>query len=142
MKKIILYFMVFVISFLATSTISKTFIKNDEENLGDANEYVFSFDEKTIPNEKVVVFDNRGLDYIRYYVVEFTGNQYVCYSYYFMENKENYISKYSELSSSVVDYNYSEYMIKALDYIENGNYNDFMDTLKGILDDENLYIIY
>lgn len=140
MKKIILYFMVFVMSFYLVGSISGNFYQ--EEILADYEEYVFSFDEKTIIGNKIVAFDNRGLEHIQYYVLEFTGEKYIGYTYYFVGNHEEYMAKYEEVSSKIVDYNYEQYMIKTLDYIGDGTYYDIMNDLEEVIEEDVLYIIY
>lgn len=140
MKKVIFYFILFGVFFIGFSSFNQD--NNREELLGDVNEYVFSFEEVTIPNEKIVMFDNRGLDSIEYYVIEFYGTQYAVYHYYFLENKENYLNKYVEESSHIVDYNYDEFMIKTIEFVGDETYDEVMSLLENSLQSNALYIIY
>ena len=110
--------------------------------LGDVNDYVFSFNEVTIPYEKIVLFDNRGLDQVEYYVINFYGDQHVIYHYYFLGNRENYLNKYAKLSAKVIDYNYDEFMIKTIENISYENYDEVMTLLGDSLRSNALYIIY
>lgn len=142
MKKIILYFTVFVVTFFGVSLIANKNYDNQEESVGDVNEYTFSFNEVTIENEKIVAFDNTGLDYLKYYVVEFTGEQYVVYNYHFFKSHDEYVNKYDELVSSIVDYNYEVYMIKTLEHIAYGTYDEVLSNLQNVIEDGMLYIIY
>ena len=57
------------------------------EELHADYDYVYSFKETTIQNEKIVMFDNSGIENIQYYVVEFRDGEYLAYTYYYMENK-------------------------------------------------------
>ena len=59
-----------------------------------------------------------------------------------MNNKNDYLKKYEELSENVIDYDYSQYMIKTINYINDGTYNSVMDLLKEDLESDNLYMIY
>lgn len=138
MRKFILYSMLFAIFFVAFDKVNL----NNEELNPDVLEYVYDFNEKSIEGEKIVLFDNRGLDNIQYYVYEFSSSQYVVYGYYFMNNKNDYLKKYEELSENIIDYDYSQYMIKTINYINDGTYNSVMDLLKEDLESDNLYMIY
>lgn len=143
MKKIFFCCGIAVLTFLCVAGVW-LFMENEkpkEEMLGDVQDYVFSFDEVTIPNEKLVIFDNNNLDYLKYYVVEFTGEKYISYSYYFMGSHDKYIEKYKEFASSIVDYNYQEYMIKTIDSIEYGTYSEYLLNIQDVLNDNLMYII-
>lgn len=148
MKKIVLYITVFVVTFFSVSMImnfvneNKVLENNEEELVGDKDDYVFSFDEVTIPNQKIVAFDNTDIDYIRYYVIEFSGEQFILYNYYFLKGHTQYMEKYSELSSNIVDYNYDEFMIKTIETISYGTYNEIIDDLQDVINDNSIYLIY
>lgn len=150
MKKIFLYSGLFL-GFLGILLIVHQYTKNNfnndsnEELLGDYinyDEYVFSFDEVTVPDKKLVLYDNSDLDYLRYYVVVFTGDQYIQYAYNFMKNHDQYIDKYQQLASSIVDYNYKELMIKTIDNIDYGTYDEFINNIQDVLVNNMMYIIY
>jgi len=143
MKKFLFYLGIAVLTFLCVGSVW-LFMENrnlKEENLGDVNDYTFSFDEVTIPNEKLVFFDNSDLNYLKYYVVEFSGEQYISYTYYFMGTHDKYIEKYKEVVSSVVDYNYHDYMIKTLDNINYGTYAEYLLSVEDVLENNLMYII-
>ncbi len=142
MKKIILCLMFFVI--VVSGVLLYKNFKNDnqEEKLGNQEEYVFSFDEKTILNEKIVVYNNNSKDYVLYHVIEFTGDKYILYNYYFMKNKNDYIRMYQELIDYIADYNYSQYMIKVVNDIDYGTYDEYMESIQEFVDEDNLYIVY
>lgn len=154
MKKVFLYCGIFLIIIGLILIISQNDKNNyadelNEELYGDYindefinDDYIFSFDEVTIPNEKLVIYDNSNLDYLRYYVIVFTGDQYIQYVYNFMRNHDQYIEKFKELSSSIVDYNYDELMIKNVDLIDYGTYDQFLVNIKDILDNNMAYVIY
>lgn len=154
MKKVFLYCGIFLIIIGLILIISQNDKNNyadelNEELYGDYindefinDDYIFSFDEVTIPNEKLVIYDNSNLDYLRYYVIVFTGDQYIQYVYNFMRNHDQYIEKFKELSSSIVDYNYDELMIKNVDLIDYGTYDQFLINIKDILDNNMAYVIY
>lgn len=137
MRKFLLYSMLFAIFFVAFDRIK---YKTEEIN-GDILEYVYNFNEKSIEGEKIVLLDNRELDSIQYYVYEFSSSQYVVYGYCFMNSKDRYLKKYEELKENIVDYDFEQYMIKTINLINNGTYNDVMELLKDDLDN-NLYMIY
>lgn len=143
MKRVLLYLGIAVLTFCCVGSVWLFMEKQNtkEENLGDVNDYVFSFDEVTIPNKKIVGFDNSGLDYLKYYVIEFTGEKYISYAYYFMGNHDKYIEKYKELVGSIVDYNYQEYMIKVIDTIDYGTYDEYLSSIQDVLDNNLMYII-
>lgn len=154
MKKVFLYCGIFLIIIGLILIISQNDKNNyadelNEELYGDYindefinDDYIFSFDEVTIPNEKLVIYDNSNLDYLRYYVIVFTGDQYIQYVYNFMRNHDQYIEKFKELSPSIVDYNYDELMIKNVDLIDYGTYEQFLVNFKDILNNDMAYIIY
>lgn len=112
------------------------------ENYGDRGDYVFAFDEVTVPNSKIVAFDNTGNDYIRYFVIEFTGNEYILYSYYFLKDHNQYLEMYDKLVKTIVDYNYEEYMLKSLDDISLGTYSEIINNMQTMIDDNSIYLIY
>ena len=147
MKKICLYLTVFVVTFIGISF----FVPKEEkqENLGDnetiygdREDYGFNFNEKTIINEKIVAFDNTSTDYVRYFVVEFSNNQYVSYSYYFLKSHNQYLDVYNEHVKTVVDYNYDELMLKTLDDISYATYDEFIYNIQELIDDNSIYLIY
>lgn len=143
MKKGYLYLVIiFVVIIFGAGLLLFTKNQGEEEDLADYSDYAFSFDEVTIPGEKLVVFDNSNLDFSRYYVIKFSGAQYIVYSYYFMGNHDKYIKKYNEVAHLVSDYNYDEFMIETVDYINYGTYDEFLSNLETVLNDELMYIIY
>lgn len=147
MKKIVLYITVFIVTFFSVSMImnfinEKDVLESNEEVVGDREDYVFSFDEVTIPNKKIVAFDNTDIDYIRYFVIEFSGDQFISYSYYFLKGHIQYVEKYSELASTVVDYNYDEFMIKTLDGISDGTYDEVINNAQSLINDNSIYLVY
>lgn len=149
MKKIVVYITVLVVIILGVFvfvdlTKNKNLSNNElgEKPAGDRDDYVFSFDEITIANKKIVAFDNTVSDYIKYYVIEFSGDKYISYSYYFLKSHDQYIKKYGELSSTIVDYNYEQFMIKSLDVISEGTYNEFIDNIQPLIDDYSIYLVY
>ena len=150
MKKILLFLMLFVVTFFGVSFFvsqeekNEKFEKTDNNEViyGDKEDYVFSFNEKTIPNEKIVAFDNTNADYIKYFVVEFFDEQFISYSYHFLKNHEQYLQVYEELIPNVVDYNYEEFMLKTLDDISYATYDEFIYNIQELIDNNSIYIIY
>ena len=147
MKKIFLYLTVFVVTFIGVSFFVP--LEEKQENLGDnetiygdREDYGFNFNEKTIINEKIVAFDNTSTDYVRYFVVEFSNNQYVSYSYYFLKSHNQYLDVYNEHVKTVVDYNYDELMLKTLDDISYATYDEFIYNIQELIEDNSIYLIY
>lgn len=113
------------------------------EELHADYDYVYSFKETTIQNEKIVMFDNSGIENIQYYVVEFRDGEYLAYTYYYMENKEAYLQKYAEVADRIVDYKYSEYMIKTFDGNGYATYDEMLQNIKDYNNGTNLlYVMY
>jgi len=139
MKKGILYFAVFVFSF----AVFYSFTNDSEEEvlLGDVSGNIISFNEVT-SSDKIVLFDNQESDYIKYYVIEFYGDEYAIYTYYYLDNHNDYVNKYAEVSKLIVDYNYNEFMIKTLDATGYESYDEVMSLLGEVLDRNLVYMIY
>ena len=132
--------MVFVISIYIVGSLNGNFV--NEEYLGDYEDYVFLFDEKTVEGKKIVLFDNRGIQHVQYYVLEFTGEQYIYYTYYFVGNHDEYVKKYALVKDKVVDYNYDNYMIKTIERIDTGTYYDLMEELIVPIENDIVYLVY
>ena len=133
--KLGLFVLVFMISFYGFSNI---FYPKNNEEISHGDEYTYRFDEKTIENEKLVVYDNRGLDFIRYFVFNCSSDGYILYTYNYMGNRDSYLNKYAEVSSRIVDYRYSEYMIKTLDSTGPDTYQELVHSINN----DDFYIIY
>lgn len=138
-KKIIFYIMLFGVFFLA---FNNNKILENEEVYGDEAEYKFVFDEATIEGEKLVLFDNNAENEIRYYVYNFTGDQCVKYTYYFLGSEEKFYEKYELVSENVVDYSEPDYMLKTLDSVENFTYEEVLNSYQEDINLSNVYILY
>lgn len=140
-KKFWLYVCVFAISFMAFHKVAAPIITTPI--LGDTEEtYNISFDLVTEADSRLVLFDNRGLENITYYVYEFTGDQYVAYTYTYLANEELYAEYYAEHATQIVDYNYDECMIKTLDDVDYGTFDTVMEMLSDQISNNTLYVVY
>ena len=142
MKKFWLYATVFAISFMAFHVVDAPIMLTS--SLGDLEEetVTISFDLVTEADSKLVLSDNRGLDKTVFYVYEFSGDQYVAYTYTYLHDKDAYTSYYEEVAGAIVDYNYSEYMIKTLDDLGDGTFETVLDMLSEQIANNTLYVIY
>lgn len=147
MKKMRVYLTVFIVVFCVVTVINNYIANIDLKNnklemiYGNEEEYVFSFDEKTIAGKKIVVFDNNVDGFIRYNVAEFSNDQYVVYSYYFLKNELQYLEFYRDNISQVVDYSHNQLMIKTLDYFGDGTYDEVMVNLND-MNNNDVYLVY
>ena len=139
-KKIIFYIMLFGVFFLAFN--NQNILEEDNDYYADEEEYRFVFDEATIEGEKLVLFDDTSDNEIRYYVYNFTENQCIKYTYYFLGSEEEYYDKYEVVSEYVVDYSEPDYMLKTLDSVEEYTYNEILDSYQEDINLSNVYVLY
>lgn len=97
---------------------------------------------RTIPSKQIVV---RDLDviYPRYYVfyIDNTDNTYIAHSFNYYQTDSQYELEFSIHRKYIVDYNYSDYMIRYICDSGKGDYEDIMERLPFIIDTFN-YKIY
>lgn len=139
MKKIFFVVLFLGLLFIAFDN-GKNSLSNNETTTGDIGTDSYIFKEVTGLN-KIVLFDNTGLEYTRYIVYDFSGSQYVKWSYYYMGSLDKYITMYTDCVSQIVDYNKNEFMIKTIDEINYGTYDSVYEYLKPYLDSSELYLI-
>lgn len=135
MKKIILCFAVLALVYVGFDSFNSY---EEEVNLGD-KEVVFN--EKTILGEKLVLTNN-AVGYDNYYVIRFFNNNFIIHYYCYLENKEEYIKVYSELSGNIVDYNYDDFMIRSVLGTGNMSYNDFYNEYTELINNNTFSVIY
>lgn len=134
MKKVFLTIIMICVVFLAINKTEKPLVF---QNYGD----IEGFKEKSIENEKIVLFDNSGTTYSRYYTYYFTGDNYILYSNYYLIDKDQYMEMYKNNVEKIVDYNYDNLMIKTIEEIGESNYYTILNSYQE-LNDKNLYIVY
>lgn len=135
MKKIILCLVVIALVYVGIRGFNSY---GKEDNYGDKS---ISFNEKTILGEKLVLKDNT-VDYDSYYVVRFFNSNYIIHNYCYMDNKEEYLNVYSELSSKIVDYNYNDLMIRSVLETGHMSYYDFYLEYTDLINNKSFSVIY
>lgn len=141
-KNVMPYLLIFLVSCVYFQGVY--FPLEKEEMLGDVYHTVdeISFNEVTTEGKKIVLFDNRGLDNIKYYVFVFSGNEYVLYAYNYMNTHYEYLDMYRSLVGEIVDYNYDEYMIQSVSGYGEGTFDDILKEIHPYVENEEVYIIY
>lgn len=138
-KKIILCLS--LISIILSSTIVLSRPK-EEVNLGDIVTKEIAFNEKTIEDKQIVLFDNES-NYARYLVYTFTNDEsFVAYSYEYLRNVDEYYSVYAEHNSDVVYYDFDNLMLKIK--IDGGaaTYSEVFDNYRTLINTEKYSIVY
>lgn len=133
----VLYLFIIVISFsFAFVMLIK---KQQNDNLGDVD--LAYLTEKTVYNKQIVVQDLDSI-YPRYFVLYFSGDEFVTHSYNYYNTESQYDLEFSRYIKQMVDYNRKEYMIR---YIYNngyGIYDNVKQDVSNILNLSNIKIIY
>jgi len=135
MKKIILCFVVLVLVYIGINSFNNY---KREKNFGDKS---VSFNEKTILGEKLVL-KNNTVDYDNYYVISFFNGNYIIHNYCYLNNREEYLDVYRELSNVIVDYNYNDLMIRSVLGTGNLSYYDFYLEYTDLFNNNSLSVIY
>ena len=118
--------------------ISKQQDNNVLADISDAN-----FNLKTIPAKQLVLRDFNAI-YPKYYVFYFdnTDNTYIIHSFNYYQTDSQYELEFNNHLKKLVDYDYSEYMIRYIYKEGNGNYNSLMEDISVIIDSDNYKIYY
>ncbi len=97
---------------------------------------------RTIPSKQYVVKD-LDVIYPRYYVFYFdnTDNTYIIHSFNYYQTDSQYELEFSNHRKYVVDYNYSDYMIRYVVGDGKGSYDDMIEAVPFIIDTFN-YKVY
>ena len=135
MKKAILCLVVLLFLYFGINMLTSY---GKEESLGDK----VTFNEKTEVGKKLV-FKNNSSSYKNYYVIRFTNNgNYIIHSYYYLNDKEEYINQYRNVYDRVVDYNYGEFMIRTVEGDGSLTYDEFYNIYQDLFNDGTYTIIY
>lgn len=113
--------------------------QNKEEILGDILDNS-SF--RTIPSKQIAVRDLSAI-YPRYYVFYFdtTDNTFIVHSFNYYQTDSQYELEFSNHLKYIVDYDYSDYMIRYVYKNGVGNYADMFEEISSIIDSDN-YQVY
>lgn len=109
-----------------------------EENFGDRT---VTFNERTEVGRKLV-FKNNSANFDNYYVIRFANNNYIVHSFYYLNNHDQYIEQYKQVYDRVVDYNYSDFMIRTVDGTGSLTYNEFYNMYQELFTNGVYTIMY
>lgn len=114
--------------------------QQESENLADIIDN--SFYTRTIENKQIVVRDLNAI-YPKYFVLYFdnTDNTYIVHSFNYYQTDSQYELEFYAHLKKLVDYNYSDYMIRYVYDNGIGSYYDVIDEIGLIIDSDN-YVIY
>ena len=128
---IILFIYAFII------LISKQQGVNTLADIVDAN-----FNIKSIPSKQIVVRDLNAI-YPKYFVfyIDNTDNTYLVHTFNYYQTDSQYELEFNKFLKNIVDYDYSEYMIRYVFGSGTANYNELIEQISFIIDSDN-YKIY
>lgn len=136
MKKVVLCFVILAFAYVGIHQLNS--YGKEEGNYGDK----ITFEEKTEVGKKLV-FSNNLFGYENYYVIRFTNNgAYIVHSYYYLNNKEEYINQYRNVYNRIVDYNYDNFMIRTVDGSGSLSYDEFYNLYQDLFNNGTYTIIY
>lgn len=135
MKKIVLCFTVLALFYVGINSLNSY---GKEETYGDKG---VIFNEKTILGNQLVIKSNIH-NYNNYYVIRFFNNNYIVHHYCYLDDMEEYVNMYRELTGKIVDYNYDDLMIRSVLTTGNMSYYDFYDEYIDLINNESFSVIY
>ena len=114
--------------------------KQQDNNLGDINDNYLQY--KSIAEKQIVVRDLNAI-YPKYFVfyLDNTDNTYIVHSFNYYQTDSQYELEFNNHIKYIVDYNYSEYMIRYVYDKGYGNYDYLISEISRIIDSDN-YKIY
>ena len=130
----------FIILFIFAFIILVDKQRENEETLGDILDNGDYF--RSVPYKKIVVRDMEAI-YPRYYVffLDNTDNTYVVHSFNYYQTDSQYELELNNHLKYVVDYDYSDYMVRYVFSKGEGKYNELFEEIGSIIDSDN-YRIY
>ena len=128
---IILFIYAFII------LISKQQGVNTLADIVDAN-----FNIKSIPSKQIVVRDLNAI-YPKYFVfyIDNTDNTYLVHTFNYYQTDSQYELEFNKFLKNIVDYDYSEYMIRYVFGSGTAKFNELIEQISFIIDSDN-YKIY
>ncbi len=117
-------------------------INKQKENNNLADIIDNKFYTRTVLNKQIVVRDLSAI-YPKYFVFYFdnTDNTYFVHSFNYYQTDSQYELEFYNHLKNIIDYNYSDYMIRYFYDNGIGNYNSVIDEIGIIINSDN-YIIY